>query len=335
MTNLLAGLLGALLATNQPAAFSNLISQRPGVTAEAADLNDPVEREYRQLLAEDDAAHADVYVLSKDDTKPIDGSTPATNTLVRAQVSRRLEPVRKGYEDFLKRHPEHARARLAYGSFLNDVGDEHAAAAQWEKARDINPRLPAVWNNLGNYYGHNGKVADAFTCYDKAIALAPLESVYYQNLATTAFLFRKPAEEHYGLTEPQLFNRVMSLYNKALALDPGNFALAVELAQTYYGFKPPVSGDLEEDRRTEKEHYDTALEAWQRAMKLANDDVERQSVRVHLARVNIMAGNLEEAHRDLDLVTNGVFTPVKARLQKKLEGREAELLRAPPVSLRP
>ena len=336
MSNLLAGLLGALLATNQPAAVSNLISQRLGAPVEAVDPNDPVEKEYRRLLAEDDAAQAEVYLSSSNQSVSSTNSSGGTNTLsLQTRSRQRLEPVRKNYEDFLQRHPDHARGRLAYGSFLNDIGEEQAAAAQWEKAREIDPRLPAVWNNLGNYYGHNGNVAQAFDCYDKAIALSPRESVYYQNLATSVFLFRKEAREHYGLTEPQLFNRVMALYYKALALDPGNFALATELAQTYYGFKPPATGSFEENLRAERQHYDQALEAWQVALRLAGDDLEQQGVRVHLARVNISAGNLEEARRQLDSVTNAVFSAVKARLQKKLASREADVLSAPPVSLRP
>jgi tetratricopeptide (TPR) repeat protein len=335
VSNLLAGLLGALLATNQPAAVSNLISQRLGAPVEAVDAQDPVEKEYRRLLAEDDAAQAEVYRWSNQPGDPAPSVGGATNAPLKVRAAQRFEPVRKSYEDFLQRHPDHARGRLAYGSFLNEIGEEQAAATQWEKARDIDSRLPAVWNNLGNYYGHNGQVALAFGCYDKAIALSPGESVYYQNLATTAFLFRKEGREHYGLTEQQLFNRVMALYRKAQSLDPGNFALATEVAQTYYGFKPPVSGVPEDDQRAEKEHYDLALEAWQVALKLAGDDLEEQSVRIHLARVNLSAGRLEEARRNLDLVTNAVFTSVKERLQKKLAGRETDLLSAPPVSLRP
>ncbi len=335
MSNLLAGLLGALLATNQPAALSNLLSQRSDAPGAVAGPNGPVEKEYRRLLAEDDAAQAEVSRWSEPLNAAVGNGSADTNTPLRTRISRRLDPVRKGYEDFLQRHPDHARARLAYGSFLNDTGEEQAAAVQWEKARDIDPRLPAVWNNLGNYYGHNGKVVQAFACYDKAIALSPLESVYYQNLATTAFMFRTEAQDHYGLTGPQLFNRVMTLYHKALALDPGNFSLATELAQTYYGFKPPPSGNFDDDVRAEKQHYDLALEAWQVALRLAGDDLQRQSVRVHLARVNIMAGNWEDARRQLDLLTNATFLAVKERLQKKLAKQELQPLSAPPVSLRP
>ena len=60
MSNLLIGLLGALVTTNQPAAISNLVVQTTGVSVTVPDPNDPVEKEYHKLMADDDAAQAEV-----------------------------------------------------------------------------------------------------------------------------------------------------------------------------------------------------------------------------------------------------------------------------------
>jgi hypothetical protein len=54
------GLLGTLLATNQPQAVSNLVRQTTGVSVTVPDRNDPIEKEYRKLLEDDDAAQAEV-----------------------------------------------------------------------------------------------------------------------------------------------------------------------------------------------------------------------------------------------------------------------------------
>jgi tetratricopeptide (TPR) repeat protein len=334
VSDLLVGLLGALLATNQPAAVSNLITKHTGLTVAVANPNDPVEQEYQQLLARDDAAQAEVDRWIRADRKTME-KAGADPTELQARIKLRFGPIRAGYEDFLGRHPNHVRARIAYGSFLNDLGDEQAALAQWEKARDADPKEPAVWNNLANYYGHNGQPKQAFTCYDKAIELSPRQSVYYENLATIMYLFRTEAKEHYDLAEPQVFNRVMALYRKALAYDPQNFELATELAQTYYGFKPPRTKEVEEDLRAETKHYEEALEAWRVALKLARDDLEREGVYLHLARINLMAGRTEEARRNLGLVTNATYTVVKERLEKNVVSREGKAYSAPPVSLRP
>ena len=125
------------------------------------------------------------------------------------RIRERLTPVGNAYEDFLKRHPDHARARVAYGSFLNDLHDEDGAQEQWEKALALNPKDPAVYNNLANLYGHIGPVKKAFEYYAKAIELNPREPIYYHNMGDTVFLFRKDAREFYGITEQQVFDKAL------------------------------------------------------------------------------------------------------------------------------
>ena len=60
MNGLLIGLLGALLATNQPQAVSNLIQQNTAISVHIPNPNDPAEKALDRLMAEDDAAMAEV-----------------------------------------------------------------------------------------------------------------------------------------------------------------------------------------------------------------------------------------------------------------------------------
>jgi tetratricopeptide (TPR) repeat protein len=104
---------------------------------------------------------------------------------------------------------------LAYGSFLNDIGDEDASVQfENETARQLDPKNPAAWNNLANYYGEHGPITNAFIYYAKAIELNPNEPVYYQNFATTVYLYRKDAREFYGITEQQVFDKALALYQQ-------------------------------------------------------------------------------------------------------------------------
>src|SRR4051812_11691305 len=147
------------------------------------DKNDPVEREYQKLMIADDEAQADVDKWIKAENNNLEDGVRSVS--LQARVKQRLEPVRKGYENFLNRYPNHARARLAFGGFLSDIHEEEEAVVQWEKARELDPKLPAAWNNLANYYGHNGPVSKAFEYYEKAIQLVPNEAVYFENFGTT------------------------------------------------------------------------------------------------------------------------------------------------------
>lgn len=313
-----------LVATNAAGAVSNLVEKKTGISVHVAALNDPVEKEYLKLLEADDAAQAEVDQWIRDNSQFQLQGAGVEAAALNLRIRKRFDPVKKAYEDFLRIHPEHTRTRLAYGSFLNDIGEEDAAHAQWEKARQTDPKDPAAWNNLANYYGHNGPVTNAFKYYAKAIELDPTESTYYFNFATTVYLFRRDATNYYKLTLPQVFEKAMGLYRKALELDPENFVLATDYAQSYYGFDPSLTGNAEKDRQIKQKHCDDALAAWQVAFKLAKDDLERQGVLLHYARLQINADRFEEARKNLNAITNAGLGVTKTNLLKKLEARSKQ-----------
>lgn len=289
---------------------SNSKTKSPKSTSPAAGQPafDPVEVEFQKLLADDDAAQSDADKWISQANALESKGAPLSKATLNSRIDKRFDSVKNSYESFLRRHPKHVRARLAYGSFLNDIHEEDAAVKQWEKARQLDPSDPATWNNLANHFGHRGPVKKAFEYYEKAIQLDPEEPVYLQNLATTTYLFRVDAREYYGLTEDQVFDRALDLYRKALRLDPDNFPLATDYAQTYYGIKPLRADD--------------AVAAWNEALKIASDDFERQGVFIHIARILISAGRFDQAREQLKKVTDNRYSELKDRVQRSLLARE-------------
>jgi len=300
------------MSTNQPVAVSNFVTQTTGVSVEAvANANDPAEKAYRQLLELDETTTEEIDKWIRD-AQAMEAKTGASapNITLNAKIRERLEGVKSGYEKFLEKNPKHVKGWLAFGSFLNEIGQETEAAAKWEKARELDPTDPAAWNNLANYYGHKSPVKKAFEYYAKAIELNPNEAVYYHNFGTTVFLFRKDAKEYYGIEEQQVFDKALELYRKSLKLDPENFLLAQDIAQTYYGIKP---------QRNEE-----AIAAWDYALSKARDDYERQGVQIHLARFKMNLGKLSEARTHLSLVTHEDYGVLKERVTTTLERKEKE-----------
>lgn len=302
------GLVGALIATNQPLAVSNLIQQHTGVSVALTNPNDPAEQELRKVMVEDETALDEVDKWIRDNNAFAARGAGESNEALNRRIRARLEVVRKGYEDFLRRYPNSARGHLAYGTFLNDIGEEVAAVAQCETAAQLDPKNPAAWNQIANYCGEHGPVTNAFVNYTKAIALNPAEPVYYRNLATTVYLFRKDAMTFYGITEPQVFDKALALYRQSMQLDPQNFLLAADYAESYYGIRPLRTND--------------ALAAWTNALQIARDDNERQRVNIHLARIKMAVGCFAEARAHLGNVTNAAFADTRRRLERLVAERE-------------
>jgi tetratricopeptide (TPR) repeat protein len=307
---LLVALICAVFAASPEPKLKKSAKAAKAAAADGEQKKDPVEEEYEKLLERDEAALKEIERLNaefeKFDAKGVAGS----KAVLAGKIEQTLDPVRKAYEDFLLRHSEHVDARIAYGSFLNELGEEEEAIVQWEKARSLDPKNPSPWNNLANVFGHIGPVKKAFQYYEKAIELDPTEPVYLQNLATTTYLFRKDAAETYRIDEEGVFAKALELYQRAMKLDPTNILLATDYAQSFYGIKPLRTDD--------------AVAAWKHALTLAKSEAEKEGIYIHLARVELNSGRFADADQHLSMVKDPEMIELRERLKRNLEKKKAE-----------
>lgn len=300
------GLLSSLAATVALGATNEVVTSTNAPAQSKATL----ESEFQKVMEFDDAAQAEIDGWIKENEAFAARGAGVPPLQMRQRIRTRLEPVDKAYADFIQQHPDFVKARVAYASFLGDVKGEEAAEEQLEAALARETNDPAIYNNLANIYGHIGPIKKAFEYYDKALQLNPLESTYYHNLGTAVYLFRPDAEEYYHLNEQQVFEKAFLLYSNAMRLDPENFPLASDVAQSWYGLKPL--------------HAEEALRAWTNAYSIAHDEIEREGVQIHFARVKLLSGRFNEARAHLELVTNSMYTDLKNRLATNIITREKE-----------
>lgn len=307
--SLYTSVLSVMLATNSTVvAISNEVQNATGISLPVVDPKDPAEMALHQVEIDDDAAMDEISKWISDNQAFAAKGAGQTKEQLNHSIRDRLDVVRREYQSLLQKYPNFARGFLAYGTFLNDIGEEDAAAEQYEKSRQLDPSNPAVWNNLANYYGEFSPVTNAFAYYAKAIELNPREPVYYKNFATTVYLFRHDATNFYNINEQQVFDKALDLYRQAMKLDPTDLPLATDYAQSYYGIKPMRTND--------------ALMAWTNALSVARDDNEREGIYIHLARLKIIAGRFAEAQAQLDEITNSVYSEMRRRLQRNLNEKE-------------
>ncbi|MGA2788794.1 MAG: hypothetical protein ABSF60_14840, partial [Verrucomicrobiota bacterium] len=106
MNELLIGLVGALIATNQPLAVSNLIQQQAGLPVTMVNPNDPAEKELKQLMAGDQAALDEVDKWIRDNNAFAAQGAGESKEALNRRIRARFDLVRKDYEDFLRRYPD-------------------------------------------------------------------------------------------------------------------------------------------------------------------------------------------------------------------------------------
>src|SRR5439155_8642741 len=186
----------------------------------AAHADAAVEDELQKIINAGEQVNADVehWLAEMQEKSGTKEEITAAKSELRRRIEERYGAVRKSYADFIHRHPKHAGGYAAYGDFLLGHYDEDGAAEQLEKALKLDKKNPTVYNDLANIYGHCGSVKKAFDYYARAIQADPTEPVYYQNFATTVFLFRKDAKEFYDSNEQQVFDKALMLYSNAMRL---------------------------------------------------------------------------------------------------------------------
>src|SRR3954471_12514018 len=163
-----------------------VVSPTPGQTSIAATnaitipvgTNTPVQKEYEGLLSLDNDAQGEVDQWIQDNNQAKAKGKAIPDDELNRKIMQRFEPVKKAYETFIQKYPDDARARLAYGGFLNDTKDEDGAQTQWEKALQLEPTNPAAYNNLAGRYAESGHAEKGFEYFYKAIELKPDEPVY-------------------------------------------------------------------------------------------------------------------------------------------------------------
>lgn len=279
------------------------------------------EQELDTIVKLDDLVHEEIEQwLEQAETNRL--ADTATRAALNLKIKQRREIVHAAYEKFVRRHPDHVRARILWGSFLREAGLDKEALTQWEEARRLAPTNAVIWNNLGNFYAEEGPATNAFVHFGKAVELEPRQPLYHQQLARCLLVHDEAAAEWYGLTRQQVIRKAQESLRRACELAPTNFALATELAQTYYLLKLPLTGNHTNDWQAAQKLSDEALAAWEAARKLAGTERERQGVLLHQARILISAERWSEARRLLVQVQDPSWAGLKVELEARLAARE-------------
>ena len=225
------------------------------------------------------------------------------------RIHERLHTIRKQYLDFLKKHPKHTNARIAYGSFLTHIDNRQGAAYQWKLALAENPKNAAALNNLATHLGTialqtniSEGMEEAFKGMDKVLKIAPEQPLYHHNHATLLCSFPEIAAAHYGKNRQQIIRSAISGYDRAIKLEPNNFEFTADRAEAFLDLKPFP--------------YKTALSAWFEALKLATNEDEQDWVYMQIAIVHYKSEKWKNVAPALDKMSGNSHKALSEKLRK-------------------
>ena len=191
------------------------------------------------------------------------------------------------YERFLRENPKYVPGYVSYGLLLGQdiVGEPKRAVALLLKANELDPNIPLVKNQIGNYLAEDGKPLEAINYYLSAAELAPDESLYHYQVGLLLTTARSDFETSGDWTRETLTATSHRAFKRAYELSPANFEYGYRFAQSFYDLAEP--------------DWAKALAAWKGLEKSAGTELGRQAVRLQEANVMIHQGAYSSARESL------------------------------------
>lgn len=216
-----------------------------------------------------------------------------------------IQALAHDYELFLRENPRSAEGYAAYGYLLSRIDLRKEAATMLLKANQLDPNIPLVKNQLGNYLAEEGKPLQAAPYFIAAIKLQPSEPLYHYQLGTLLAEARDDFLKSGEWTRATLDEAMHTAFKRAAELAPERFEFAYRFAESFY--------DLE------KPDWDAALKLWSALEEKAETPIERQMMRLHAAHVLFKMGKREHAQALLAAIDEPKLQAQKEKLVAQFE----------------
>ncbi len=226
------------------------------------------------------------------------------NALEEAGFKTQVEQLTREYESLIKDNPDFAAGYASYGYMLWKVGLRKQAVAILLKANQLDPDIPLVKNELGNYLAEEGKPLEALSYYLAAIKLEPNEALYHYQLGTLLYEARDDLLKSGEWTRASLDHSMQEAFRSAAELAPERIEFSYRYAESFYDMQEP--------------DWAAALKAWEGLESKAQSDVERQTMRLHEVNVLLNMGKADHARRVLATVSDPTLAAQRQKMVDRL-----------------
>jgi len=260
--------------------------------------------------AEDDAVQAEIAGRATPKLKELAARQEALLAALgkddadQDNVKRDIQTLIFDYDAFLRTFPRFAPGYVPYGFLLGKVGMRRQSVAILLKANELDPEIPIVKNQLGNYLAEEGEPIEAANYYISATQLAPDEPLYHYQLGRLLNDARDNFLKSGQWTRAQIDRTMQEAFHHAAELAPKNIAYAYRYAQSFY--------DLEEP------NWDEALKVWGALEDQCAPGLEKETIRLQAANILIKQKKFDHARLLLAMITTEALSTQKQKLLDQL-----------------
>ncbi len=225
--------------------------------------------------------------------------------LDEAGFKTQVEQLTVEYESLIRDNPKFAPGYASYGYMLWKISLRKQAVAILLKANQLDPEIPLVKNELGNYLAEEGKPLEALNYFLSAVNLEPTEPLYHYQLGTLLYEARDDFLKSGQWSRASIDHSMQEAFRHAAELAPERIEFTYRYAESFYDTQDP--------------DWAAALKAWQGLEAQGKSDVERQTMRLHQANVLTYMGKRESALKMLETVTDPTLAGQRQKLAAQLE----------------
>lgn len=196
--------------------------------------------------------------------------------------------VLTAYENIIRNSPNFAEAFAAHGMLLDRTGNRDQALQMFMMANRLNPNLPTVKNQIGNYLTEEGSYRAALGYYLSAIELAEEEPLYHYQLGSLLHAYRDFFIEDEMFAPNSIDRKIHSAFARAAELAPDEWPYIYRYAESFYDLPEP--------------DWEAALKYWLELEEKAEPGVSKQTCLLHAANVLIKLQRRDTAAVLLDSV---------------------------------
>jgi tetratricopeptide (TPR) repeat protein len=224
--------------------------------------------------------------------------------LDQAGFTSQVEQLTREYESLLRDNPAFAAGFASYGYMLWKVGLRKQAVAILLKANQMDPDIPLVKNELGNYLAEDGKPLEALNYFLAAVKLEPKEPLYHYQLGTLLYEARDDFLKSGQWSRASIDHSMLEAFRNAAELAPDRIEFTYRYAESFYDMEDP--------------DWAAALKAWEGLEARAQSQTERETMRLHEANVLLNMGKNDRARAIVNTVTDPSLAEQKQKLVARL-----------------